>query len=101
MTSQEEYEAQMAAAKRWESRRGEIQVEMISVNDVLAGRLPDKAWGVHWADTNWTECRPHLADPSWAAGMSGRGSDAPVGVVLYGPLVCNACQGAELERGST
>ncbi len=68
---------------------GETRVEMISVNDVLAGRLPERACGVHWADTNWTDCRPHLTDPSWTPD---RRDDAPVGVVLYGPLVCNACE---------
>jgi hypothetical protein len=68
----------------------------ISTRQVAAGELPDWAMGVHWTDTNWTECRGHLTDPSWAAAMSGELSDDPDGIVLSECTICNACNEAEV-----
>lgn len=41
---------------------------MISPAEVAAGKLPAGAAGVHWTDTNWTECAATLRDPGWVPG---------------------------------
>jgi hypothetical protein len=63
----------------------------VSVRDVMAGLLPRDASGVYWADTDYTECRPHLTDPSWRPDNL-QESGERTGVVLTGPIVCNACE---------
>lgn len=70
-------------------------VPSVSVNDVLAGRLPPTASGVRWTDTNWTECRAHLARPTWNPTRN----NTKTGVVLTGPISCNTC--AEHSGAST
>lgn len=61
--------------------------ERISVNDIKAGHLPTDATGVHWTDTDWTECRAHLTDQSWSDGAAD--SDDPTGIVLTGDVTCD------------
>jgi hypothetical protein len=70
----------------------------ISVNDILGdedehipGGLPDDATGVRWEDTQGTECRDCLLSWSWAE-QAGR-SDAKAGIILTGPVECDACAG--------
>lgn len=66
--------------------------DAISVDDILADRLPDDATGVQWG--GWIECRDHLLDPSWSAAVEQ--SDERDGIVLRGDVVCDAC--AERDR---
>jgi hypothetical protein len=72
----------------------------VSTNDVLAGRLPDDATGVHWQDTGWVECREHLTHDSWQVDVP---NDDRVGVVLFGEVDCDMHREAareEQERSS-
>jgi hypothetical protein len=66
----------------------------VSVNTM---RDPDrrldlpKGWtGVRWTDTDWTECRGHIEDQSWAVTVTR--SDEPVGTILFGEVECDACR---------
>jgi hypothetical protein len=63
----------------------------VSIADVRTKRLPRDASGVYWTDTGYTECRPHLTDPSWTPGDWDQDFQAPIGIVLTGALVCDAC----------
>ena len=63
---------------------------LISPAAVIAGELPEGATGVHWTDTNWTECRAHLEDASWAIPETTQNTER-TGRVLFGAVSCNAC----------
>jgi hypothetical protein len=103
---------QLAQADRWAAFYGVTRADAIramtafaadvtagrriSVNDILGdedehilGGLPDDATGVWWEDTEWTECRDHLLSWSWAEAAPR--SDAKTGIILTGPVGCNAC----------
>jgi hypothetical protein len=75
----------------------------ISINDILGdedehilGGLPDDATGVRWEDTEWTECRDCLLSWSWAEQVDR--SDAKAGIILTGPVECDACAEARHAR---
>ena len=63
----------------------------VSIADVRAKRLPRDASGVYWwTGTGYTECRPHLTDPSWRPDNLQEPGE-PTGIVLTGALICDAC----------
>lgn len=73
--------------------------DMVSTRDVIDGSLPDGTTGVHWNDTDWTECLAHLTSPDWAGMVEA--SDEPTGVVLTGDdVVCDMCAERDRESGS-
>lgn len=49
--------------------------------------LPDGWTGVRWTDTDFTECRRHVEDPSWAASVDR--SETPTGRLLFGEVACD------------
>lgn len=67
-----------------------LLVRLVSVDEVVNGGLPIGAAGVHWADTDWTECRAHLEDPSWSTFVTPNAERE--GIVLSGEVDCDACR---------
>ena len=54
--------------------------------------------GIYWTDAGYAECRAHLVNPSWRPGDLAEPA-VKAGVILTGPVDCDACREARPWRG--
>lgn len=79
--------------------------DRVSVAQILRGKLPASVTGVRWIDNRWTECRSCL-ESYWWRSLAPRYPTSyrrkPTGLMLYGPVTCDACAegAASRERGA-